>query len=287
MEDRYCVVSIPDGFCAFVFDGHGGDQVSQWLVDHFATYLFEAIKNLEKSSFQTKVTTDEIKNVIQNLIIYLDEKLIFSKGYDSGSTLSGILIYQNYLYLINLGDSRTIILKGNSLDSIISEDHVPYSEREIKRIWSVGHNVSVPPLGSGDVPRIGGYSVSRAIGDPTVKLDHTTKLYLGTFAPMSPLADITAIYIDPKYNTSRLGKPLYMIAITSDGLFEENTITNDLLLNYMKEQIDRPVTQFGLNEMEKVVVDLVEFAKNDGSNDNITLLMMPITNRIPGCMMNE
>lgn len=263
MEDRYVVATVPGALCAFVFDGHGGGQVSQWLTNHFPIYLFEAVYR------QPSIAPNVIKSIIQQTILDLDEKLIFQKQFKSGSTITGFLLYEGYIYIINLGDSRTMVVGKQSNQLVfVTEDHVPTSTRELNRIQSIQSYVSHPQHGSQDVPRLEGqFSLTRAMGDPGLKVDKRTRsIYLGQMAPMSPWADVTAISTSDNVDGVK-------ISMASDGLFEGSLVDN-LTMHKSLASLNGIGDQNLINRL--VNIALVK------SNDNITLMVINVNNSAPG-----
>ena len=121
-----------------IFDGHGGDGCSNFLKDNLDSFIFnskyfpahpiEAIKDaflVAENTFMSQAV-DSNSNIVDK----------------SGSCACVILIINDTLYAINLGDSRAL-LSSNSGQTLIqiTRDHKPNDPIEKKRIENTGANV--------------------------------------------------------------------------------------------------------------------------------------------------
>ena len=120
-----------------IFDGHGGDACSNFLKENLDSFLFnselfpahpiEAIKEAfmeAESTFMRKA---------------LDRNIILDK---SGSCACVILIINDILYAINLGDSRALLSSDSGLTlRQITRDHKPEDPIEKNRIENAGARV--------------------------------------------------------------------------------------------------------------------------------------------------
>ena len=122
-----------------VFDGHGGNGCSNFLRDHLDTYLFN-------SRYFPAYPIQAIKEAF-----YHAEKAFFEHAYDkkrnalidkSGSCALVMLIINDILYAINLGDSRAL-MSADSGESLyqITRDHKPNDSIEKRRIEQSGAKV--------------------------------------------------------------------------------------------------------------------------------------------------
>jgi serine/threonine protein phosphatase PrpC len=143
MEDTYCtLLSLPkqglENWSFFgVFDGHGGDEIS----DYVSKELINSILNADQELFEclslnitylSEQYEDRLKNAITNGFLQLDNemRLKFKK---SGSTAVACLITPTQIYLINCGDSRGLIVSDNQI-KIATKDHNPNDSIELDRI---------------------------------------------------------------------------------------------------------------------------------------------------------
>ena len=157
MEDKGISVINLNGekdkalFC--LFDGHGGDQVSNFLQKNFIKYFREIL------SF------GNIKDNLINLFKKLDEKIKELNCYQIGSTACIIYITKEngkkILYSANIGDTRSILISKNEFKRL-SYDHRAHDSNEYKRIVNEGGIVM-----NGRV--YGSLMLSRAFGDWELK----------------------------------------------------------------------------------------------------------------------
>ena len=122
-----------------VFDGHGGKGCSNFLRDNLDTFLF-------KSKYFPAYPIQAVREAFINA-----EKAFFERAYDknrnklvdnSGSCALVMLIINDMLYAINLGDSRALMStdSGENLYQI-TRDHKPNDDIEKRRIESSGAKV--------------------------------------------------------------------------------------------------------------------------------------------------
>ncbi len=110
-------------FIALCADGHGGDEVAQFIVDNMITILTEKI---------TQHGSAQMRRVLNDTFLELHERV---KPFPSGSTLSVILIVEEPLqvWLANVGDSSIYGVANNKVVKI-SQDHTLNMPSERKRI---------------------------------------------------------------------------------------------------------------------------------------------------------
>lgn len=152
-----------------VYDGHGGDAVSEDLVQN------RFLKQLVDSLFTGRAnpSTEQIQRFVANW-----DRNHYRSENDAGSTMTAAVLRGDTLFFINLGDSRAALFAapdGRVLVETIDND--PSSEAEIARIKRIGlpeHEVFIvkrewqgKPMTTG---RVGGeLAVSRAFGDAKFK----------------------------------------------------------------------------------------------------------------------
>lgn len=137
-----------------VFDGHGGDEASAFVKKNLTQYL---IAELEKHCNEG-LTDEGIVRALKACCVQLDA------DYDSlkdGTTATIALILDGKIWIANVGDARTILVKdGKALQA--SEDAKLNIERYLATIKKLGGFVI-----GGRVN--GGLAVARAIGDKGFK----------------------------------------------------------------------------------------------------------------------
>ena len=203
-----------------VYDGHGGSGCSSYLKENLHLY----IKNFSKESL------NEAINIVENN--FIKEKALDEKGNmldHSGSCGIMALIHKNKLIIANIGDSRLILFKNNSL-FFQTEDHKPDSPKEKIRIESNGGKIYrtqtfIPLYQNGkkiDIPwRVfpGRLSVSRTFGDVEAKIENLG----GNKNVVVAKPDITEIDLDENFNLMVLG---------CDGIFD--VLSNEQILECVK-----------------------------------------------------
>jgi serine/threonine protein phosphatase PrpC len=103
MEDRHFVKCVgPDIYWYAVLDGHGGDGA----VEYFQKRLPKALKKeLKKQKFQN------YRKAVRSVFRTVDKKWYRWRPWNqSGTTITSALITPTRIYVINLGDSRTLVM---------------------------------------------------------------------------------------------------------------------------------------------------------------------------------
>lgn len=182
MEDTSYVSSCKR--FAAVYDGHGGSAVSQYLRNQLYAMLAPGLAELEqemhaeknestngttKSTRRQKITT-----ILRETIQKLDQDVIAKDEWKfQGSTAVGVLMFEDVLYSLNVGDSRAVLCRaGHAVE--LTRDHKANDPHERRRIESLGGLVRwfgyvdaqgepIEPYGAYRVN--GNLAVARAIGD--------------------------------------------------------------------------------------------------------------------------
>ncbi|RYQ94332.1 hypothetical protein Ahy_B08g089218 [Arachis hypogaea] len=105
MEEFYDIKTL----CLFgIFDGHGSSHAAEYLKEHLFDNLMKHPNFLYFETYQG--TDSQFLN---------SEKDTFR---DDGSTASTAVLVDNYLYVTNVGDSGTIILKAGKAIALSGVD---------------------------------------------------------------------------------------------------------------------------------------------------------------------
>lgn len=131
-----------------VFDGHGGSMVSKYLSQNIANYFVN-----------TKTTLNQ--KIIKNIFRKIDDDLRKMNVGEAGSTAIMLFMEGDNVFLVNLGDSRGILIDSNKTILLETKDHKPNDPEEIKRIEAAGGKI----LFYGTFRIDGILAVSRAFGD--------------------------------------------------------------------------------------------------------------------------
>ncbi|CAI5738427.1 unnamed protein product [Peronospora destructor] len=182
MEDT-SVVSSCKRFAA-VYDGHGGAAVSQYLRDQLFSMIAPEVAQLDQeilaemkgeSNGMIKLSRrQKIATMLRNSVHKLDQEVIAKNEWKfQGSTAVGVLLFEDVLYSLNVGDSRAVLCRsGDAVE--LTRDHKPNDPQERARIESLGGRVQwhgyvdaqgepIEPYGAYRVN--GNLAVARAIGD--------------------------------------------------------------------------------------------------------------------------
>ena len=193
----------------------------------------------------------KLVNHIRTSFITIDNLLQKSIKDDSGSTATMSLVIGNTIYVINLGDSRTVVYKypknKNSPQLVYaSDDHKPDNPIETKRIYQAGGFVEKE---EGDDSRLDGYlAISRSFGDFDLKYSKNTNEFKG---PLSIEPDIKII---TKKNDFK-----YYAIIACDGLWD--VMDNKSAIKY--------IHTYGADNGAK---NLTDIALHKGSTDNVSVI---------------
>ncbi|TKR80719.1 hypothetical protein L596_014746 [Steinernema carpocapsae] len=136
MEDRFHYVHDPanQNFSIFgIFDGHGGEFVSSFLEQNFATAIRRRLLwgiPQRKLSVSLAPRKDIVKEAIVKEVLKIDdeitEKLDARVTSFTGSTLiSAILEKNRFLTVVNVGDSRAVACSPKGHAVPLSHDHKP------------------------------------------------------------------------------------------------------------------------------------------------------------------
>ena len=260
-------VNDSNTFFFAVYDGHGGNGCSLYLKEK----LHHFIKNFTKESLNEAINTVEEK--------FMSEEALDEKGKikdPSGSCGIMALIQKNKLIIANVGDSRLVLFKKNSL-YFSTEDHKPGSPSEKTRIEKGGGMVyqtpSLIPLhqnGKEIEPpwRVlpGRLSVSRTFGDVEAKNEKLG----GMKNVVVALPDITEIELDEDFNFMVLG---------CDGIFD--VLSNEEILEcvkiVLKEKEINDLNNVNISELCGYIADMIiksSLAKD--SYDNVSCIVVAI-----------
>ena len=123
-----------------VFDGHGGENCSDFLKNNFLNYLIDN-KNFP---FDIKIALKETFEKIEEEIYNQNKGKELKQIDKSGSCALVCIIVENKIYIANIGDSRAIISinNGNKVKEL-TIDHKPNNIKEYERIMKNGGKVYV------------------------------------------------------------------------------------------------------------------------------------------------
>jgi len=203
MEDVIVIETIRDGVILYgVLDGHGGPNAALYMKELLPRLFKEADNILDPKT-------------IQDIFLKADTQWYHDENHEedySGTTFSGILLTNDNIIVINLGDSRTVVFDKVS-DIFFSIDHKASSLPEASACRDRGgftfphsYNPRVMYVTNPAPWKGGGLQITRALGDK----DYKGEEYLGLNAVVSPKPDVNVV--------SR-AEASYVV-IGSDGIFD-------------------------------------------------------------------
>lgn len=170
---------------AAVFDGHGGDECSNFLMDALPRNvrnqmltdrdaLRNAIENSRSSRTggnsmsQTEQTEDAASELMRKILktsyLRTDKEFITPKtAPQSGSTAATIILMGRRLFAANVGDSRVVLCRGGGQCVELTSDHKPSRPDEAARVRAAGGFILHKRV-------MGELAITRAFGDKSFKM---------------------------------------------------------------------------------------------------------------------
>ncbi|XP_014245683.1 probable protein phosphatase 2C 52 [Cimex lectularius] len=215
MEDAHVtLLETPlDPTVAFfgVFDGHGGNEVSNYVARHLYKFI------LQSDRFHLGEIDIAIKEGYMNIDNHMRENDIGK--FRQGTTAITLMIKDQTVYCANVGDSRAIaVIDGEVVP--LSEDQKPTLPEEAKRIGMAG----LPILNN----RVsGGLAMSRSLGDFRYK----------SFRHLSALQQ--PVIAQPEIVKKSLTDSWEFVVIACDGIWD--VMSNDLVAAFVKDKIKNDI----------------------------------------------
>ena len=230
MEDQGIAIenfnNDPNKIIFGLFDGHGGDQVSKYLQENFAIYMKQMMPF--NNYFQDFV----------NLFKTLDEKVKSLNCPDAGSTATIVYIERQndkkYLYCINVGDSRCIIINKKGIMRLSKDDRVD-DPNEKERIIKEGGFIY-----NGRIHGI--LMLSRCFGDWGIKN--------------------YGVSCEPHIAKIEINDDDLCLVIASDGVWD-----------FMKDEEFKVLMDTKMNSLD-ICKDIITESLNKGSSDNISCFVI-------------
>uniref|UniRef100_A0A914DS40 PPM-type phosphatase domain-containing protein n=1 Tax=Acrobeloides nanus TaxID=290746 RepID=A0A914DS40_9BILA len=236
-----------------IFDGHGGQFVSEYLEKHFSRRIRERLifkSPIRKLSTNSCSGLDEryIEAIVTE-VHKIDDQISMLDPYKTsytGSTLISAIFEQNrYLTVVNVGDSRAIACDKNGRVRPLSKDHKPSDTEERQRIENAGGFIQ-----HYGVDRVQGVlAISRAFGDTALKRAHVLTAH----------PDVVRIDL--------VKEPLKYLIVASDGFWDvfENQEAIDYANTFLKQNPNR---------WAHAASELVEAALARNTQDNVSVLFV-------------
>ena len=230
MEDQGFAIenfnNDPNKIIFGLFDGHGGSKVSKFLQENFPIYLKKMMP-----------FTNYFQGFV-NLFKVLDDQVRELNCPDAGSTATIVYIERQinkkYLYCINIGDSRCIIINKKGIMRLSKDDRVeePEEKERIIKEGGVIYNGRI----------YGVLMLSRCFGDWNIKN--------------------YGVSCEPHIAKIELNEDDLYLVIASDGVWD-----------YMKDEEFKVLMETDVNTMD-ICKDIITESLRKGSSDNISCFVI-------------
>jgi len=222
-----------------IYDGHAGKEVSTYLRDNLTNYFTSISTEYPLSRKFVYEACDAVQNSLK--------KKDFATT--SGSTALLVAHFKvnndNYLNIVNVGDSR-VIIERNGFALPLTKDHKPGWPEEYQRIKALGGKVIFT-----DTHRIDNLSVSRSFGDVSSAPFVTHK---------------------PEIFRYKIDKNDRFIVITCDGTIE--SMDSQDIINFVIFNCYDMVTNKRKQNRMNIARKLAEHAIAKGSQDNVSIIVV-------------
>lgn len=263
--------NIPNTAIFGVFDGHGtqGHFVSRHVKDKLNEFCTNKDNFASKS--ETNVTSEMIYNrlikrdysSVKKFVNTVEDQVLNNEGFDahfSGTTFNLIVIANKIINCVNIGDSRSLLVKMDASKNFsfepLSVDHKPDLPKEKERILSKGGLVE-PCKDDKDGPiriwvkgeSFPGMSISRTIGDEVLKT--------------------VGVIDEPEFIERKITEETAYIITGSDGVFE--LLTNEEIMEIVEPYFFKGDVE---GAVKKIIEKSTELWADEGSErDDITCIV--------------
>lgn len=251
MEDKFIIEPTFGHLKTFslflVLDGFGGSKFADLVSKGFSDFMIKH-ETFMKLKDGDEYDPNELAAAIKQSLLDFDEKMNDEPDLGKcGCTVTGALITPNHFFIVNLGDSRTILCRENEL-FFTTTDHSPSAFKERERIEAAGGVVYKNRINHD-------LNISRALGNFPMKSD-TRKRKICQI--LSPEADVTVL--------DRSTEKDDFLAVASDGLFR--SLSNAQLVDYLIERFPNK------RNLDDLAGDVLDYCCHSRSRDNLTLILI-------------
>lgn len=221
---------------AAVFDGHGGDECSNYLVEALPHHIRQAMlaerealrTAIESSrtaprSDQTEDAASELmRKILKGAYLRTDKEFITPKtAPQSGSTGATVILMGRRLFAANVGDSRVVLCRGGGQCVELTSDHKPSRPDEAARVRAAGGFILHKRV-------MGELAITRAFGDKSFKLgikamlEEEAEELAGGINENNQTRDLTAplVSAEPEIASMVLSNNDEFLLLACDGLFD-------------------------------------------------------------------
>lgn len=240
-----------------IFDGHNGTNTAQSASDHLDIHLldslYEMLNHQENNDVKSGVPVrssqldlDDLRAAIKRTYFQLDKDLRKIVKDDSGCVCITCLIGPEKIYLINIGDSRALVISNDGRVLAHTEDHKPDDPAEQERIHEAGGKISKPT--AGDVLRVENQlAMTRVLGD--FSMDKHI---------VPPMADI----VEYPRDTSAA-----FVVLACDGIWD--VMTNEDMATFVAQRASS-------NKLEDIAASLLDECLHRRSTDNMSVYIIKL-----------
>ena len=272
-----------------IFDGHGGEGCADFLKDNFLNYLLEN-KNFP---FDIKLALNETFEKIEEAFFKQKCGATLEQSDRSGSCALVSLIFDNKIYIANLGDSRAILsINGGTKVKALTNDHKPNNPREYERAIKNGSKI----YADDNDETVRDISKLNIIKDKTEfekykkgensKEDIVFREYPSDLAVMRTIGDIKAKKKEYGGNPGTIiNKPdIFIYDINSnddfiimgcDGIFDDlsnQDVANAAWFIYKNESKDK---NYDIHELTQDACDIIiKYAMEKQTSDNLSCIVI-------------
>ncbi|KAL3664462.1 hypothetical protein V7S43_010782 [Phytophthora oleae] len=290
MEDAHtiiqdlCIESLsrlglhPQSYFA-VYDGHGGEEASSYLGDILHHNIIDSffMKKTELKPLINK-SPGEMQSMITKRLTeafeHTDEEFLNeSERPQAGSTATTVFVAGKYMFVSNVGDSRTVLSRDGKAERL-SNDHKPSRSDEAQRIRDTGGFVIHGRI-------MGELAVSRAFGDapfktfdlpepPKEDVDSKPRSdYDSQELPVNPndILKGPLVIATPEITVTELTDDCEFVMLASDGLYD--VLKDQEAVDFMRKKIAQ------LGDVQRAVEAIIEYAIfHQRSTDNVTCVVV-------------
>eukprot|EP00956_Cyclotella_meneghiniana_P027990 scaffold64206_cov75-Cyclotella_meneghiniana.AAC.9 len=223
---------------AAVFDGHGGDECSNYLVDALPRHIRNQMlteREALKASIENgrgprglhvdqgeDATSELMRRILKTAYLRADKEFITPKtAPQSGSTGATVVLFGRRLFAANVGDSRVVLARKNGACLELTSDHKPSRPDEAARVRAAGGFILHKRV-------MGELAITRAFGDKSFKMGIKAMLEedadeLGAGGMSDDASkDLTAplVSAEPEIASIVLSHDDEFLLLACDGLFD-------------------------------------------------------------------
>ena len=273
-----------------IFDGHGGEECSEFLKNNYLNYLIED-KNFP---FDIKISMIETCQKIEEDFFKQKCSDNLEESDKSGSCALIAVIFDNKIYIANIGDSRAIMsMNGGVKIKQLTTDHKPENIKEYERAIKNGSKIYLDD--NDEVDRdISKLNFVKDKADLEKKIEIKQKnteekifrVYPSDLAVMRTIGDIKAkkkefgalpgtVINTPDIFVYDLNGSVDFIVMGCDGIFDD--LSNQEIINaaWLVFKNRGKEKNYDINELTKEACDIVmKFALEKQTSDNLSCIII-------------